>query len=214
MTSFSRAVIIFYIMILGIVLILNTSTVDKTCSAYAASPVYYEPTIKNIVANRCGRCHSVPTRYLMDYDSLQAAAQSGILKTMVQGPMRRFAGSDAQTIINWADNGAPEKSNAQQAGFFTGMHGPACQTPHSSPWTTIPANKLTYDNSIQYILAKDCLQCHSIPFRNLTTYNNVKIYVDNGLLKNLVQPGGPMHRFARQDSKYIIAWINNGAPKQ
>ena len=188
---------------------------NKISSAYAANPVYYEPTIKNIVANRCGRCHSVSTRYLMDYDSLQFAAQSGILKTMIQGPMRRFAGRDTQTILNWIDNGAPEKPNAKQAGFFTNQGGPACQGPvGSAPWTTMPANKLTYKNSIQYILAKDCLQCHSIPFRNLTTYSNVKIYVDNGLLKNLIQPGGSMHRFARQDSKYIIAWINNGAPKQ
>jgi hypothetical protein len=198
-----------------LLLIITVTENKKISSAYAAIPVYYEPVIKNIVAKRCGRCHSASTRFLMDYDSLQFAAQSGILKTMIQGPMRRFAGNDTQTILSWIDNGAPEKPNAKQAGFFNNPGGPACQKSiNSAPWISMPANQITYKNSIQYILAKDCLQCHSIPFRNLTTYSNVKIYVDNGLLKNLIQPGGPMHRFARQDSKYIIAWINNGAPEQ
>ncbi|MBF0451867.1 MAG: hypothetical protein HQK75_14275, partial [Candidatus Magnetomorum sp.] len=106
------------------------------------------------------------------------------------------------------------KPGAAQAGFFSFSHGggPQCQG-GASAWATIPANKITYKNTVQYIIAKDCLQCHSIPFRNLTTYDNVKLYVDNGLLKTMIQPGGPMHRFSKQDSKYIIDWINNGAPR-
>ncbi|HIJ57671.1 MAG TPA: hypothetical protein HPQ03_16320, partial [Deltaproteobacteria bacterium] len=55
---------------------------------------YYEPTIKNIIAADCGRCHSGPTRNLMDYDSLKTYAGTGMLETMVQGPMRGFAGND------------------------------------------------------------------------------------------------------------------------
>jgi len=41
----------------------------------------------------------------------------------------------------------------------------------------------------------------------------VKTYAKNGLLESLVQPGGPMHRFAGPDSRLIIAWVHNGAPQ-
>jgi len=187
--------------------------------AIALQNIYYEPAIKNIIANDCARCHSGPTRNLMDYDSLKVYAESGILETMVQGPMRRFAGNDAQIIIDWVRNGSKEKPDAVPVGFFNfGSNynggGQGCiGGGNQAPWANIPSNKITYNNTIKYILAKDCLQCHSSQFRNLTTYQNVKMYANNGLLKTLIQRGGPMHRFAGPDSKYIISWVNNGAPR-
>nr|WCC90949.1 magnetosome protein Mad1 [Desulfobacteraceae bacterium] len=174
--------------------------------------VYYDPTIKTIIQNDCARCHSGMTRNLMDYDSLKAYVDSGLLEAMVLGPMSRFAGNDAQTITQWIKNGAPEQPGAAQAGFFSFPHHPAqCMQP--SPWANTPPDQITYTNTIKFIIAKDCLQCHSGQFRNLTTYSNVKFYVDNGLLKLLVKPGGPMHRFAGPDTHYILAWIKNKAPK-
>ncbi|NVM22657.1 MAG: hypothetical protein HWN68_12870, partial [Desulfobacterales bacterium] len=70
-----------------------------------ARNIYYENTIKDIIRTDCSRCHSGPTRNLMDYDSLKAYADSGLLATMVQGPMRRFAGNDARTILQWIQEG-------------------------------------------------------------------------------------------------------------
>ena len=177
----------------------------------AARKVYYEPTVKNMIARDCGRCHSGPTRYLMDYDNLKTYADSGMLATMVQGPMGRFAGNDTQTILDWVNAGAPEKP-AARAAHFTGRAGTVCPTP-GGPGQRIGTVQITYDNTIHDVLKKDCLRCHSGHFRNLTTYQNVKIYVANGLLKTLVQLGGPMHRFAGPDSRLIIAWVNNGAPR-
>ncbi|MBF0120640.1 MAG: hypothetical protein HQK79_17570 [Desulfobacterales bacterium] len=182
----------------------------------ANSNIYYDPTIKNIIMADCSRCHSGAARNLMDYDSLKAYADTGLLASMVSGPMYRFAGNDAQTIIDWANNGAPEKSSANQAGFMqtnpiANSTTPRCQIDIQPINPSV--NQITYSNTIQYVFAKDCLRCHSGPFRNLTTYRNVKIYVDNGLLKDLVQIGGQMHRFAGPDSKLIITWINNGAPR-
>jgi hypothetical protein len=152
----------------------------------------------------------------MDYDSLRAYADSGLLGTMVQGPMARFAGNDVQIILTWIRSGAPEKPGATTAAFAPGHrmvspHAQMCQP--GGPLSSIPNDQLTYNNAIKFVLATDCLRCHSGPFRNLTTYKNVKMYVDNGLLKTLVQVGGPMHRFAGPDSRLIIAWINNGAPR-
>ena len=144
----------------------------------------------------------------MDYDSLKAYANSGLLATMVQGPMRRFAGNDAQTILQWIQDGAPEKPSAAQAQF---TNTPGCM--QGVPPANAGNGQITYNNTIKHILAKDCLRCHSGPFRNLTTYKNVKLYVDNGLLKTLVRMGGPMHRFAGPDARQIIIWINNGAPQ-
>ena len=162
---------------------------------------YYENTIKDIILADCARCHSGATRNLTDYDSLKMYADSGLLATMVQGPMRRFAGNDVQIILKWIQEGAPEKASVVPARFG----------PPPVSGNPIPGGHVTYQNTIKNILAKDCLRCHSGHFRNLTTYENVKIYVDNGLLKSLVLPGGPMHRFAGRDTHQIISWINSGA---
>ena len=183
---------------------------------FAQHTVYYDPTIKNIIKNDCARCHSGMTRNLMDYDSLKAYADNGMLEAMVLGPMSRFAGNDQQTILQWIKSGSMEQPGgaAQKAGFFSFPYHPGpCVGQKPSPWANTPPDKITYTNTIQYIVAKDCLQCHSGQFRNLTTYSNVKFYVDNGLLKLLVQPGGAMHRFAGPDSQYILAWLKNKAPK-
>ncbi|MBF0496555.1 MAG: hypothetical protein HQK58_08285 [Deltaproteobacteria bacterium] len=183
----------------------------------ATQGIYYEPTIKNIIAADCGRCHFGSVRYLGDYDNLKMYADSGMLATMVQGPMGRFAGNDADIILTWVDNGAPEKPGVTQAqfqacppgspGLGLGHNGPPVANSNGS------AAKVTYSNTIKGILTQDCLQCHSGPFRNLTTYQNVKMYVDNGLLKLLVRRGGPMHRFAGPNARIIVDWIDAGAPQ-
>ncbi len=182
----------------------------------ARNSVYYEPEIQNIIRNDCGRCHSGVTRNLMDYDSLKTYADSGLLAAMVQGPMARFAGGDAQTILGWIDQGAAEKPTGQKVQFLTspGRAGPkSVRTGPGVPTGNIGGELITYNNTIQYILKQDCLRCHSGRFRNLTTYENVKRYADNGLLASLVQLGGPMHRFAGPDSRLIITWVHQGAPQ-
>jgi len=183
----------------------------------AAQQTYYENTIKDIMLSDCARCHSGMSRNLMDYDSLKAYADSGMLWAMVSpgGPMNQFAGNDADTIIAWINSGTPEKPQAAVANFAPPTPPAGC-IPGFGPKPfplNVPLDQITYSNTIKYILAKDCLECHSIPFRNLTTYQNVKYYADNGLLKSLVQYGGGMHRFAGPDSHAIIAWINHGAPQ-
>ena len=178
----------------------NSMILAKAVTDGTAKP-YYENTIKDIIRADCARCHSGPTRNLTDYDSLKTYADTGLLATMVQGPMRRFAGNDTQIILKWIRNGAPEKAPVVPARF-----GPVPGT--SGP---IPGGQVTYHNTIKNILAKDCLRCHSGQFRNLTTYEKVKKYADNGLLKTLVLPGGPMHRFAGPDTRQIMLWINSGA---
>jgi len=178
--------------------------------------IYYETPIKGIIRSDCGRCHSGPTRNLMDYDSLKAYAEGGLLETMVQGPMRRFAGNDAETIIQWIGAGAPEKPPAgAQVRFSQKAPGNPlpCPTPGAGDAADSQGAQITYTGAIKEVLSKDCLRCHSGPFRNLTTYKNVKMYVDNGLLKTLVLPGGPMHRFAGPDTRLFIAWMDRGAPQ-
>ena len=178
--------------------------------------IYYESQIKQIIRSDCGRCHSGPTRNLTDYDSLKAYAEGGLLQTMVQGPMRRFAGNDVNTIVKWINDGAPEKPTAAAPVRFTRKAAgnlPACPAPGTHGAVTSPGAPLTYTGTIKDVLARDCLRCHSGPFRNMTTYKNVKMYVDNGLLKTLVRPGGPMHRFAGPDTHLFVSWINSGAPR-
>lgn len=190
----------------------------------ASAKVYYENTVKRIIRRDCGRCHSGASRSLMDYDSLSAYADSGFLGTMVSpgGPMSRFAGADAQTILDWIDGGAlekpaaPSKSPAAGTAAFTFPGAGANCLPSLSrrPFPVdVPMDRVTYGNTIKYVLARDCMECHSGIFRNLATYERVKYYADNGLLGALVGRGGQMHRFAGPDSKVILGWVANGAPK-
>ena len=187
---------------------------QSSTSLAAGQQVYYENVIKDIIKRHCGRCHSGMSRNLMDYDSLKAYVGNGMLWAMVSpgGPMNRFARTDAQTIVAWINSGAPEKPQAIAARFVPQSNGGGCIPgfgPRPFP-VDVPLDQITYSNTIQYIIAKDCLECHSIPFRNLTTYKNVKYYVDNGLLKKLIQVGGSMHRFAGQDSRYTFARLGPG----
>ncbi len=74
--------------------------------------------------------------------------------------------------------------------------------------------QITYSNTVQGIVEKNCYRCHSGPFRNLTTYSRIKGYADNGLLMMMVQPGGPMSRFlSANEAHQIMAWIKAGAPQ-
>ena len=185
-------------------------------SLAANGKAYYDPTIKAIIAHNCARCHSGPVRNLMDYDNLKMYADSGMLATMVQGSMARFAGNDRGTIIDWVNAGAPEKPGPAKVYFFNGFHGMGgggSQNRNQPYVPDVPMDKINFTNTIQYVLAKDCLRCHSDKFRNLTTYENVNIYVKDGLLKTMVERGGPMRRFACGDAELIITWINNGAPR-
>ena len=147
---------------------------------------------------------------LMDYDSLKSYVDSGVLGAVMKGSMAGFAGSDAKVILGWIDGGTLEKPASIAAGF---NKGPGPGGPGGSPEATVKSSgRITYENSIKFILAQDCLRCHSGPFRNLSTYDNVKKYADNGLLKTLVQRGGPMCRFAGPDSRKIIRWVDDSAP--
>ncbi|MBF0529949.1 MAG: hypothetical protein HQK55_11900 [Deltaproteobacteria bacterium] len=173
--------------------------------ADSGNPVYYETTIKGIIEANCARCHGGPVRNLMDYDAVKVYVDNGLLSAMVQGPMAQFAGNDSSTILDWIDKGAPEgKSSATTAGFRAAAGSGA---PADSP------NNITYNQTVKFLIAKECARCHSGPFRNLTTYKAVKQYVDNGLLEILMRPGGQMHRFAGPDSRYFLAWIEQGAPR-
>ena len=193
----------------GILLLCSTLPAPLSKAA-VGQEVLYESTIRDIVNKDCARCHSGTARNLMDYDRIKAYVGTGMLKVMVSsgGAMSRFAGQDAGTILQWIADGALEKAGPQVvAGRMpTGTGAKAYPV-------DVPLDKITYGNTIQFIIARDCLECHSGNFRNLTTYPNLKYYADSGLLTSLVSPGGQMHRFAGPNYQYFTAWVTNGAPR-
>ncbi|MGK5083003.1 hypothetical protein WDW37_06830 [Bdellovibrionota bacterium FG-1] len=97
----------------------------------------------------------------------------------------------------------------------------AAQPPHpaivwaaaTAPLSPAGAPGVTYTNTVAGIVEVNCARCHNGPLRNLATYENLKVYVDNGLLAALVRPGGPMNRFADKEANVIMEWTKNGAPK-
>ncbi len=115
------------------------------------------------------------------------------------------------------------KNNIEQPAGILGVPGIVEQQPLPAalPIAVAPpaadkpnaVNTITYTNTIAGIIEVSCSKCHSGPLRNLMTYENVKVYVDNNLLSMLVRLGGPMNRFAGKDAPVIIDWAKNGAPR-
>jgi len=208
--------------------------VAGVATAAAGMQVYYEPTIRDIIRKDCLRCHSGGTKSLRDWDSVRAYAQNGMLEAMVLGSMRRFANQDADIILQWLRNGAPENPPRAARGTMVAAAGQPLPGP-SGPGPglrqgqgmgqgmglhqgmgggqAVPAGDLTYSGVIEGLLAQDCMRCHLGPFRKMTTYEDVKMYVDNGLFEALIVPGGQMHRFAGPDTKVFLAWARAGAPR-
>jgi len=198
----------------------STQAGAQTAAFSTSQQIYFEPTIRNIIVRDCGRCHSGRTRNLTDWDHIRMYVENGMLSAMLQGPMQRFAGPDAELILAWINAGAPEnppKTQPATAAPRITTAAVVCPTPGQGPHAGAPLAQqqapITYTNTIEGLLAKDCMTCHLGPFRPMTNYKQVKMYVDNGLLETLVSPGGPMHRFAGPDTRYFLAWIRAGAPK-
>jgi len=90
------------------------------------------------------------------------------------------------------------------------LYGIACDT------TTVK-----YSLEIKNILSASCIQCHNTNDvqgdANLDSYENVKKWVDNGLLlESIIREDNPMPKGAPRLSackiNQIRAWINKGAP--
>jgi hypothetical protein len=201
---------VLFFLILG-VLVAGLAVPTQAATANTGQEVLYDPTIQDIVNKDCARCHSGANRNLMDYDGIKFYADSGMLKVMVSsgGGMSRFAGQDAGTILQWIADGALEKAGTQLV-RGQGMHMGMGPKPYP---VDVPLAQITYSNTIKFIIARDCVECHAGNFRNLTTYKNLKYYADSGLLLSLVSPGGQMHRFAGQNYRYFEAWVANNSPR-
>jgi mono/diheme cytochrome c family protein len=84
---------------------------------------------------------------------------------------------------------------------------------HPSQFTNTGSQPITYSNTVAQIVQSNCLRCHGGAIRNLSTYDNLKAYADNGLLMMMIQPGGPMSRFLSADDAHkIISWVKAGSP--
>lgn len=135
--------------------------------------------------------------------------QQPVLQAQPLQPLQ-VPGFQAQGIIQAA---APGPCPGGPGGLCPGaVQNPAPTVPAPSAGYASPANSITYSRHIQEVVASNCLRCHGGPLRNLSTYQNLKAYVDNGLLMMMVQPGGPMSRFLTADQAHlIILWIQSGA---
>lgn len=188
----------------------KTTTAKQAAFSTTSQSIYYEPDIRDIIRRDCAMCHSGAMRNLMSSDSVRMYVDNGMLSTMIQGPMRQHAGTaDANTIQAWIDAGAPEHAPSKTTTAKAAAFASPAQSNAISPVQT----RLTFAMGIQGMMAKDCLRCHQGPFRKLTSYEEVKVYVDNGLLGAMVQPSGPMNRFAGADAQPLLTWIRDGAPK-
>jgi hypothetical protein len=123
--------------------------------------------------------------------------------------------------INAHTNANPVNAHVTPAAFWnfglhpnTGGQNTYCGPQGRKPFVVdVPPEKITYSNTIKFIVAKNCLECHSGKFRNLASYGNLRFYADSGLLKKLIIPGGEMHRFSGPDTQTFNNWIINGTPK-
>jgi hypothetical protein len=104
---------------------------------------------------------------------------------------------------------APIQNNS--VGPSPAVGSPSLQQPDGFNYSN--TQPITYSNTVAQIVQANCLRCHGGPIRNLSTYDNLKGYADNGLLMMMVQPGGPMSRFLSADeAQKIISWVKAGSP--
>ncbi len=112
--------------------------------------------------------------------------------------------------------GAAPCPGAGGGGGHGGGGGGAAICPQQGPTANAPrvgTQPVTYSNTIQGIIHRNCLRCHGGPIRTMNTYGQTKAYADNGLLRMMTQPGGPMSRFlSAHESHQVSAWIKAGSP--
>jgi len=186
--------------------------------ALAASGVYYEPDIRDIVRKDCARCHSGSLRNLMSWDSVRSYVDNGLLAAMLQGPMRQFAGPvDANAVLAWIEAGAPEnpprRTGATTASTTASTTAAATTAATTGTEGAAAAQPLTYSGAVEPVLARDCLRCHLGPYRKMTTYEEVKALVDSGRFQTMLAPGGLMAPFAGNDAQTLLNWSKSGALK-
>lgn len=95
--------------------------------------------------------------------------------------------------------------------------------PESFVDTCDPAIAVTYDKIVKYIIAQNCLSCHSSNTQKgnvvLETYEQVKSYADSGDLLGVIErqkgykPMPPTSPLRTCDIDQIKTWITNGTPK-
>lgn len=134
---------------------------------------------------------------------MQLAGMPGTLQGATQAPA---AGAAPCPHVG---GGVAQATPCPGAVGGTHQHFPTASVPMAGN-----TGRVTYTTTIQPILERNCYRCHSGPMRNLTTYDRLRPYVDNGLLTMMVQPGGPMSRFVTADEFHTIdSWIKAGAPQ-
>jgi len=168
---------------------------------------------------RCPNCQTFMTTpvYIGNAGAAQGEMQLAGMPGTAQGANRAPAAGVAPCphVLGGGATATPYATGGGGAAPCPGavggaqQHFPAASTPMAGN-----AGYVTYTNTIQPILEQNCYRCHSGPMRNLTTYDRLRPYVDNGLLLMMVQPGGPMSRFLTADEFHTIdAWIKSGAPQ-
>ncbi|MFH1009083.1 MAG: Ig-like domain-containing protein [Candidatus Latescibacterota bacterium] len=71
------------------------------------------------------------------------------------------------------------------------------------------ATYTTYSADIKPIIDANCLSCHGSSFHPLTTYAQVKVYVDSGTLRQHAQV--EHQAFNATSAQAVIDWIDEGA---
>jgi len=92
---------------------MSTSSAGGTTTTTASATLTYDQDLKAVFDARCVGCHSA----LGTYQQAKAYADSGRLKQMVGpgGAMAQYAGTDAQKILDWIAQGAPQSAQGTAA---------------------------------------------------------------------------------------------------
>lgn len=93
----------------------------------------------------------------------------------------------------------------------------SCNKAEEVPIGDVDCNTVTFSGTIEPLFTESCLGCHGPTSvdGNLSDYDAIKVYADNGQLQNLVLTTRNMpigKAFTSEQLGQVKCWLDDGAP--
>lgn len=196
----------------------DTLVVDEACDPNA---IYFVNEVLPIFSSSCAlpECHSNSTKVhgidLSSYDALFTGDEDDLV---VSGNPEKSEVYDVILDGEMPPSGYPALTSTEMQSIYSWIDQGALNNECSSCDTSA----FKFASNINPIIVKNCVSCHNGPSGNkgvdLSSYSSIKVYADNGLLKNsILAENGVMQmpttgRMPDCEVNKLLKWIEAGSP--